>query len=155
MTRRHKNPKNESSAFQKQSFFGIALIPPSRKYQEGEALTRELFVAFTMDGDATMLARQNFESIAKGAPLTWLLKVHELTESGDQIAGQMEIPYLISSPGDSSRSLSSASVTCRFFASQKEDLLKVRKGEWLTVSGTLTLKGNDYRILNPSIVTKN
>jgi hypothetical protein len=135
--------------------FSTDALPRYEKYQQGEALTRELFVAFTLDDDTTMLARQNFETIAEGAPVTWLLKVHELREASDQIFGQMEIPYLIVSPGDSSRSWSSVSVTCAFAASEKENLLIVRKGEWLTVSGTLTLQNNDYRILNPTIVTKN
>lgn len=133
--------------------FQRGAIPKFPPHREGEEVTREQFVALMVDDLATELARNEFQRTADGATVRWLLETREIQGGNGVIQGQFVLPYEIVS--GNSMSGSAVSVRCEFAPASKDALLAVRRGDWVTVEGTLSFDGRDAKIMEAKIVEDN
>jgi hypothetical protein len=108
----------------------------------GDELSREHFIAVVTDEHATDLMRKQFAEKANGARVKWLLKVGDVSapSSSGQIKASLSMPYRISRGNGWSGS--SVSVRADFGPDAVDELMKVRRGQWVTLEGQLALEGN-------------
>jgi len=108
----------------------------------GDELSREQFVAVMADDQATDLMREQFEEKANGMRVKWLLRVEEVAapDSKGAIKASLGMPYRIRT-GSGWRG-SSVSVKAEFGPDAVDDLLKVRRGQWVTLQGKLAIDSN-------------
>lgn len=121
----------------------------------GDGLSREHFVAAVLDDHATDLMRKQFAEKANGMRVSWLLRVDDVSapDSNGAIRAPMSMPYRIAQ-GHGGWAGSSVSVIAEFGPDAVDDLLKVRRGEWVKVEGELKLESNgrSARILGARVV---
>ena len=120
--------------------------PVFEPLRKGDSISRDRFVVFGMDDDLTDLAKENFRELAEGAPVEWELMIYDLREEDGGLAGTFMIPYEIRG-----RKSGQLYVTARFGEDQRDPLLKLRKREWVTVAGTLSLNQHDFVITDARI----
>ncbi|MGE9270447.1 MAG: hypothetical protein ACQKBU_06560 [Verrucomicrobiales bacterium] len=115
------------------------VFPP---LEEGEAVSRDRFLISMIDRSATELARETFLERADGALVEWSLKLVNLRKSGGSLEGTFEIGYGLRR--GSARSFNQLQIEVIFAADQHDELLRLRKGDWVTIQGELSLpdRGN-------------
>jgi hypothetical protein len=120
----------------------------------GSTLTREHFVALMSDRSLTRLARQAFAAKASGQTVRWLLQtadVNEATSESPGLTADFELPYRIETAAGE-WSGSSLTLQADFPATERDRLLRLRCGDWVTVEGRLQLvDGTGIRLLNARI----
>jgi len=120
----------------------------------GDELSREHFVAVMADDHATDLMRKQFAEKANGLRVKWLLRVGDVAAPGSsgEIKASLSMPYRISQ--GSGWSGSSVSVRAEFGPDAVDDLMKVRRGQWVTVGGELAVESNGRgaRLLGARVV---
>ena len=125
-------------------------VPQYAPHRRGEELKREHFVALMIDDLATELARKEMQKTANGAEVRWLLETGDIFDSDGVVHGQFTLPYEIVS-GRSTRG-SAVNLTCEFLPESKEELLMVRRGDWVIVEGKLSFDGRKAEITEARIV---
>ena len=125
-------------------------IPRFPPHTRGEELTREQFVALTIDEHATKLARKALQESANGTTVSWLLRTEDIFDSNGTLHGHFTLPHEIRE-GRSTRG-SAITVNCEFAGESRESLLKVRRGDWVVVRGTLSLDGREVAIKEARIL---
>ena len=115
----------------------------------GEELSREQFVSFSIDENATQLAKEEFRRIANQAKVRWELRTSNISENGGQLQGQFELPWEIRYENGSSSS--AIQVRCEFLPESRSRLLNLRRGDWITIEGQLAFDGNHPTIQNARI----
>jgi hypothetical protein len=118
-------------------------LPDYSGYQAGQPLTREMFLAWRADAEATTLVRDTFREKAEGADVTWTLRAGDLRQQVDRITGSFYLPYVLRS-GDGNRVQTGVeSIRCEFAAGERESLLNIRRDRMATIRGKLSLKSGD------------
>ncbi|WP_338685645.1 hypothetical protein [Haloferula helveola] len=112
----------------------------------GEPVSIERYLFSMIDQTATELAKENFRTNAEGAPIQWALKLRNVREAADGIVGEFELPYMITR-SDGSGYGSTLNITATFDEGSRDALLELRRGDWVNVSGQLSLEGNGTSIL--------
>lgn len=115
-------------------------LPDYSGYQTGQPLSREMFLAWRTDPDATTLVRDTFREKAEGADVTWNLRAGDLRQDGDRIVGSFYLPYLVQSEGGHRAQSGVESVRCEFAAGERESLLNIRRDQTATIRGKLSLR---------------
>lgn len=122
-------------------------FPPHKR---GEVLSREQFAALMIDDNATALAQKALQESANGAVVNWLLNTNDITERNGTPEGRFSLPYEIRD-GHSMRG-STISIRAEFSPEGRDSLLKVRRGDWVHVQGTLSFDGQKATITEARIV---
>lgn len=122
---------------------------PELTYREGETLTAEKFVAAMCDERATDLMRETFHKAAEGAPVSWRLRAENVAEQSGKLVGRFEIPWKIQF-NDYTKG-SGTILNCEFTEKSRDALLKVRRGDWVTVEGTLSFESGRPEIKNATL----
>ena len=126
--------------------------PVFEPLKPGDAVSRDHYLISTIDTTATELARENFRERADGAPVAWTMKLEDVSSGpGAELVADFVITYGIRHRGGGG-SYSQLNVTAVFGEEERESLLKLRRGNWVTVNGTLSLSGRQPRILDANIV---
>ena len=112
----------------------------------GEPVSIERYLFSMIDQTATELAKENFRTNAEGAPVQWALKLRNVREASAGIVGEFELPYMITR-SDGSGYGSTLGITATFDEGSRDALLELRRGDWVNVSGQLSLEGNGTSIL--------
>ena len=115
-------------------------IPRFPPHQEGQELTREQFVAHSIDSHATDLMRAEFAKTANGASVKWLLRTEDIRDRNEAIEGTFSLPYEIRHRHGMNGS--SVNVSCTFIEENRDSLLKVRRGDWVLIQGKLSFNGH-------------
>ena len=105
-------------------------------------MSREHFVAVMADDAATDLMRKQFAEKANGMRVKWLLRVVDVAaaDSNGAIKASLTMPYRITQGNGWSGS--SVSVRAEFGPDAVDDLMKIRRGQWVTVEGELAIESN-------------
>ncbi|HEX5790458.1 MAG TPA: hypothetical protein VFY13_04855 [Luteolibacter sp.] len=107
----------------------------------GDDLSREAFVGFTLDSNATTLAKEAFIKNANGRTVRWLVRVGDITaDPNGGLSGQFELPYKIHS--ENGWTGSSVSLHAAFPDSEKAALTQLNRNDWVTIEGRLEMKGS-------------
>lgn len=126
--------------------------PVFEPLQPGDAVSRDHYLISTIDKTATELARESFRQRADGAPVEWKMKLSDVRSgSGDELVAEFTISYGIRHVNGGG-SYSQLKVVAVFDEDQRESLLKLRRGNWVTVNGKLSLTGNQPRIMDAKVV---
>lgn len=114
-------------------------------------LTREHFVAMVADNNTTALARETFAKRANGQVVRWLLRISDVSEQSEspRLIADFELPYRIMN-GPHGWTGSSIGIRAEFPEGERERLLKLRRGDWVTVEGSLRL--NDTQAAQAKLV---
>ena len=131
--------------------FQRGAIPKFPPHKAGEEVKREQFVALMVDDLATELARKEFQRTADGATVRWLVETGDIFDSDGVVHGHFVLPYEIVS--GNSMSGSAVNLNCEFLPESKDALLGIRRGDWVTVEGTLSFDGREAKITEAKIVT--
>jgi len=118
-------------------------LPDYSTYQSGQPLSREMFLAWRSDENATTLVRETFREKAEGAEVTWTLRAGDLRQDGDYITGSFYLPYMVHLKGDRGDRTGVESVRCEFSAVERETLLNIRRDQMATIRGKLSLKSGE------------
>lgn len=122
---------------------GMVIFPegklPSLPTAAMDEVTREQYLAYMMNGNMTALAKDEFRKVAADAPVRWLLKTEEIFEQEEQLQGRFNLPWEMQWTNLSQGG--SESVKCLFAADNRAMLLTLSRGDWVTVSGHLSLDG--------------
>ena len=121
-------------------------LPDYSTYQSGQPLSREMFLAWRADPEATTLVQDTFREKAEGADVTWNLRAGDLRQEGDRIIGSFYLPYVLRSEEGHRTQTGVESVRCEFAAGERESLLNIRRDQMATIRGKLFLK-NDGTVL--------
>jgi len=126
--------------------------PVFEPLKPGDAVSRDQFLISTIDDTATELARESFRERADGAPVAWMMKLSDVRAATDgELVADFLISYGIRNRGGGG-SYSQLKVVAIFDEDQRESLLNLRRGNWVTVNGTLSLTAKQPRILDANIV---
>jgi len=123
-------------------------LPDYSTYQAGQPLSREMFLAWRSDVQATTLVRDTFREKAEGADVTWTLRAGDLRQEGDRITGSFYLPYALRNSGDQLTRPGVESVRCEFTAGERESLLNIRRDQPATIRGKLSLKTGETLLLD-------
>jgi hypothetical protein len=117
--------------------------------KEDEAVSLKQFILTIDDPRATELARETFRERADGAPVTWSMTLASVKEEGGLLVADLDAPYAISKTTGSSGTTTygELSVQAEFDSSQRDALIKLRRGDSVTVQGRLALDGRRVRIV--------
>lgn len=121
----------------------VGKLPDYSTYQSGQPLTREVFLAWRADPEATTLVQDTFREKAEGADVTWKLRAGDLRQEGDRIIGSFYLPYVMRSDEGQRTQTGVESVRCEFAAGERESLLNIRRDQMATIRGKLSLKNDD------------
>lgn len=133
-------------------YFDESDLPTFEPLEPGDAVSRDQFLISMVDSTATALARENFRKQADGAPVEWTMKLKDVGGSGVVgLVADFEIAYGIRQFGGGEM-YSQLHVEAQFDEDQRTSLLKLRRGEWVTVNGTLSLGGSQPRITDAKVV---
>ena len=122
-------------------------LPDYSTYQPGQPLSREMFLAWRSDTDATTLVRDTFREKAEGADVTWILRAGDLRQEGNRIAGSFYLPYTLQGAGGQRTQTGVESVRCEFAVGERESLLNIRRDQRATIRGKLSLKSGETLLL--------
>lgn len=128
-------------------------LPDFDPLQPGETITRNRYLVAMLDDTKTELARQTFRDHAHGAPTEWRMMLADVSESGVGLTAELFVELIIDY-GITHRGSSKSSrleVDAEFDPDQRDRLLGLRRGEPVTVAGTLSLEGDQPRILGAKI----
>lgn len=120
--------------------------------QAGEEITRERFAAFMVDEDATELAKEAFRKVANQASVSWLLRTENVAERDGALHGQFRLPWQVRN--GNARTMSTINVQGVFTDESRPALLKLRRGDWVTVQGQLSLDRNSVVLKNARLAPK-
>ena len=123
-------------------------LPDYATYQSGQPLSREMFIAWRSDADATTLVRDTFREKVEGADVTWTLRAGDLRQDGDRITGSFYLPYALQTAGGNLTQPGVESVRCEFAAGERESLLTIRRDQPATIRGKLSLKTGETLLLD-------
>jgi hypothetical protein len=112
----------------------------------GEPVTLKIFAAYMIDDNATELAKDSFRKVADEAEVSWRMRLRQLTNRGGSLRGEFDVPWQIRHGHGSSGS--SFAVGVEFEEAGREALLELRRGDWVTVEGQLSLAGGSATIEN-------
>lgn len=118
-------------------------LPDYSGYQAGQPLSREMFLAWRVDHEATTLVRETFAEKAEGADVSWLLRAGDLRQESDRIVGSFYLPYVLKAVDGSRLQNGVESVRCEFAAVERESLLDIRRDRLVTIRGKLSLKDGE------------
>lgn len=118
----------------------------------GEEITREHVVSFFIGEGTTELARSAFREAAEGASVSWLLRTAEVFEQDGLLKAHLQLPWQIKE--GRSTSSSAIRVDAQFVESSRADLLKLRRGDWITVQGDLAFRGDDLVLKDARLVAE-
>ena len=121
-------------------------LPNYSTYQTGQPLSREMFLAWRSDTEATTLVRDTFGEKIEGADVTWNLRAGDLRQEGDRITGNFYLPYLVRSADGHRTQTGVESVRCEFAAGERESLLSIRRDHMATIRGKLSLKSGETQL---------
>ena len=110
----------------------------------GEPVTLNLFAAFMIDEYATELAKDSFRKVADKAEVSWKMRLTQITDRNGSLRGEFDVPWQISSGNHTSGS--SFGVGVKFDEAGRDALLKLRRGDWVTVEGRLSFAGGQATI---------
>ena len=119
---------------------------------DGQPVTLEQYVAYLNDDRATKLARESFRQAADQARVRWLLRNRDISGRDGRLYGEFEVPWRILH--DHGSSGGSVHMACAFVETSREDLMGLRRGDWVTVDGTLVFDGERARINEARIVSE-
>jgi hypothetical protein len=122
-------------------------LPDYSTYQAGQPLSREMFLAWRSDPDATTLVKDTFREKVEGADVTWILRAGDLRQDGNRITGNFYLPYTIQAAGGRPIQPGVESVRCEFAAGERESLLNIRRDQLATIRGKLSLKTGETLLL--------
>ena len=106
----------------------------------GDELSRESFVEFTIDSNATSLSREAFIKKAKGRKVRWLMRVNDITTTGDGgLSGQFDMPYMIQNENGGATG-SAVSIHASFPSTEEGALTRLSRNDWVTIEGQLELR---------------
>lgn len=111
-------------------------IPP---FTRGGTLSREQLIAHSNDDRATKLSRESFTRDTEGLTVAWSMMTQDISETEQGIRGSFEIPYKIRR-GNSTRG-SSIQVRAEFPNSARDELITLRRGDWVIIEGKLNYQG--------------
>lgn len=135
-------------------FFDEADLPEFEPLKPGDAVSRDQFLISTVDSTSTALARENFRQQADGAPVEWSMKLMDVSSAQvGSLVADFEIAYGIRRFGGTEM-YSQLQVEAEFDKSQRDALLRLRRGHWVTVNGTLSLAGGKPRIVKAKVVER-
>ena len=117
-------------------------------YQTGQALSREMFLAWRVDNGATTLVKETFGKKAEGAEVNWILRAGDVREEGDRISGNFYLPYMVHSKDGRRTKTGVESVRCEFAPGERESLLSIRRDQPAASRGRLSLKNNEIVLLD-------
>ncbi len=124
-----------------QIVFTEANRPKMSVPRPGEEVTREQFAAYMIDDAATELARESFRKVTDQAEIRWNLRLKQIADRNGKLHGEFELPWMIRHGHGSSSS--SFNINVWFDEAGRDALLKLRRGDWVTVEGRLSyVKGN-------------
>jgi hypothetical protein len=112
----------------------------------GEPVTLKIFAAYMIDDNATELAKDSFRKVADKAEVSWRMRLRQITDRGGTLRGEFDVPWQIRHGHGSSGS--SFGVGVEFEEAGREALLQLRRGDWVTVEGQLSLAGGSATIEN-------
>lgn len=118
-------------------------IPPFRR---GGTLLREQLIAHLNDDRATELSRSSFIKDTEGLTVAWSMMTREVSQMERGIRGSFEIPYQIRHQNRSRGS--TIQVRADFPASARDELIALRRGDWVIVSGKLSFRGDRSPLLS-------
>ncbi|MEK7952017.1 hypothetical protein [Luteolibacter soli] len=118
-------------------------LPDYATYQSGQPLSREMFLAWRSDTNATTLVRETFREKVEGADVTWTLRAGDLRQEGDYITGSFFLPYGLRTTTGYLTSPGVESVRCEFPVRERESLLNIRRDQTATIRGKLSLKSGE------------
>lgn len=119
--------------------------------EPGESVTIERFLISMGDAGATELAKQDFREKADGAPVEWRLRLVNVLESGQGIMAEMQLPYKVVEESDGSHT-SVLQVKGLFLDDSRDELLKLRRDQWMRVGGKLSLDESGVQILDARVI---
>ncbi|MCW1921815.1 hypothetical protein OKA05_04580 [Luteolibacter arcticus] len=118
-------------------------LPDYSSYQAGQPLTREMFLAWRSDTEATTLVQDTFREKAEGADVSWNLRAGDLRQEGDRIIGSFYLPYVTLAKDGIRTQTGVESLRCEFAAGERESLLNIRRDSMATIRGKLSLKNGE------------
>jgi hypothetical protein len=118
-------------------------LPEYATYQPGLPLTREAYLAWKVDRDATSLVRETFRTKIEGAEVTWQLRTGDLRDEGSLITGSFYLPYVLQPDDGRGGEAGVEPVRCEFAASERESLLDLRRDQPALIRGRLSLKSGE------------
>jgi hypothetical protein len=127
-------------------------LPEFEPLKPGETVTRNRYLVAMLDETRTDLARQAFRERADGAPTEWRMILADISETDAGPVASLFVDYEIIHTMSSQSSR--LEVTAAFDPARRDALLELRRGEPVTVAGTLSLDGAAPRILDARIVAE-
>jgi hypothetical protein len=119
-----------------------AAMPEYAFYQPGQALTREMLVAWAVDDRATTLMRETFRAKAEGAAVSLRLHARDVVADGGGVRGGFYVPYRVKYDPHRSRS-GAVELSCEFAPAGRDELLAIRRDQPVTIEGRLSFKDGE------------
>ncbi len=118
----------------------------------GDELSRENFVVFMADSNATTLSRNAFIKNANGRKVRWMVCVVDINaaDSSAILHGNFELPYKIFS--ENGYTGSSVSIEAEFPSSEESALMPLQRDDWVTIEGRIEINSNNSAILHEAKV---
>lgn len=121
--------------------------------EEDQAVSLKQFILTMDDPRSTELARETFRERADGAPVTWSMTLNGVKEEGGLLVADLDVPYATrkaAGPGTTT-TYGELNVRAEFDPSQRDALIKLRRGDPVTVQGRLALDGRSVRIVEAEV----
>lgn len=129
-------------------------LPDYAGYPKGGPLGRETFLAWKLDPRRTSIGEQSFREKAEGASVSWFLQIEDIETRGDGLLANCVVPYELKHR-ENLTSSSRVTVLCEFASSAKDSLLPLRRGDWVEISGRVSLGSDEAaRILDAQVASQ-
>ena len=111
----------------------------------GEEITREHVLSYFIDQDATDLSREAFREVGEGASVSWLLQTDNISDRNGILHARFSLPWELRE--HNSTSSSAIHLDAEFGEESRADLIKLRRGDWVTVAGTLSFERGNTAVI--------
>ena len=111
----------------------------------GEEITREHVLSYFIDQDATDLSREAFREVGEGAAVSWLLQTDNISDRNGVLHARFSLPWQLRE--HNSTTSSTIHLDAEFGEESRADLIKLRRGDWVTVAGTLSFESGNTVVI--------